>query len=452
MAGSFLFAAALSYAQGIRFTEGSWNEALAKAKSEHKLIYMDIYTTWCGPCKVMAAQIFPAAEAGEKYNGLFVNYKIDAEKGEGIALAKKYQVEGYPTNLYINPEDESVVYRVMGSTGLPEFLNRADVALLEQKDPMKWSDYEQKFEKGNRDKAFLVAYIEKAKRLDLNNDKALNAYVVENAGKKTDDATLKFLFENTKTLDNTSVAVIAANKDKINGFFPQETHEYDSWLQMLPYNTLQKAIENKDEKLLGLIEKGIKDYGIKQQGVSGTYYYKKEFYQRTGNEEKAWQASKAEADYIATIKPAAFDQLDAEGLEDVKASIIYQLKAMGVTEDKFESSITATLEKNPDMRKPATINAAQSLNASAWNVVENKSEDKVAVQQALIWSKKSLELAKGFNAWPMLADTYANLLFLNGERDKAIAMQEEAISKAQASQMEGIEGLQESLEKMKSNK
>lgn len=452
MAGSFLFLSALSYAQGIQFTEGSWNEALAKAKSEHKLIYMDIYTTWCGPCKIMAAQIFPAAEAGEKYNGLFVNYKIDAEKGEGITLAKKYQVEGYPTNLYINPEDESVVYRVMGSTGLPEFLNRADIALLEQKDPMKWGDYEQKFEKGARDKAFLVAYIEKAKRLDVFNDKALNAYVEQYAGKKPDEVTLKFLVENTKTFDNKSVAIIAANKERVNKLFPEHPAYFNSWSQMLPYTTLQKAIENKDEKLLALIEKGIKDYGIKQQGVSDTYYYKKEFYQRTGNEEKAWQASKDEADYIAAIKPAAFDKLDAEGLEDVKASLVHQLKAMGVTEDKFESSISATLAKNPDLLKPATTNAAQSLNASAWNVVESKGEDKAAVLQALIWSKKSLELAEGFSSWPLFADTYAHLLFLNGEKNKAIAMQEEAISKAKASQMQGIEGLQESLEKMKSNK
>ena len=66
-----------AYAQGLDFAKGTWKEAVAQAKKEKKLLYVDFYTTWCGPCKIMAAQIFPQQAAGDKYNKLFVNFIFD---------------------------------------------------------------------------------------------------------------------------------------------------------------------------------------------------------------------------------------------------------------------------------------------------------------------------------------------------------------------------------------
>ena len=78
---------------GINFLHGTtWTEAVAKAKAENKLIFIDFYTQWCGPCLNMAENIFTLGSVGNFYNDHFVCLKIDAETGEGVELAKKYEV------------------------------------------------------------------------------------------------------------------------------------------------------------------------------------------------------------------------------------------------------------------------------------------------------------------------------------------------------------------------
>jgi thiol-disulfide isomerase/thioredoxin len=89
-------------AQGITFEHGNFAAVCAKAKAEKKLVFIDVYTSWCGPCKYMAATVFKKDNVGQYFNSQFINFKIDAEKGEGKALAAKYKVQFYPTYLFID--------------------------------------------------------------------------------------------------------------------------------------------------------------------------------------------------------------------------------------------------------------------------------------------------------------------------------------------------------------
>lgn len=83
-----------SVCPGIRFHEGSFDEALVRAKQEKKLIFIDFYTEWCGPCKWMSMNVFNRSDVGDFFNKNFVCCKIDAEK-EGKRLAVKYKVQAY---------------------------------------------------------------------------------------------------------------------------------------------------------------------------------------------------------------------------------------------------------------------------------------------------------------------------------------------------------------------
>lgn len=83
--------------KGIAFFKGSWEEALIKAKEENKYIFIDFYTTWCGPCKKLKRTSFKDPEVGTYFNKNFINLSIDAESREGIEIARRYGVSSYPT-------------------------------------------------------------------------------------------------------------------------------------------------------------------------------------------------------------------------------------------------------------------------------------------------------------------------------------------------------------------
>jgi thiol-disulfide isomerase/thioredoxin len=119
---------AIAQNRQIEFKEADWKTQLATAKKENKLIFFDAYTTWCGPCKVMARDVFTRDKVADLFNDKFVNAKYDMEKGEGITLKDKYGVSAYPTYLFINGDGE-LVHKIVGSMTTNEFMNEANKAL-----------------------------------------------------------------------------------------------------------------------------------------------------------------------------------------------------------------------------------------------------------------------------------------------------------------------------------
>lgn len=107
--------------EGIDFHTGTWQQAIEKAKAENKTIFLDAYASWCGPCKLMSSKTFTSKEVGKFFNKNFINVKMDMEKGEGVALSKKYPITAYPTLLFINAEGE-VIAKTIGYYRTDDFL------------------------------------------------------------------------------------------------------------------------------------------------------------------------------------------------------------------------------------------------------------------------------------------------------------------------------------------
>ncbi len=118
-------------AQGINFFEGTWQELLAHAAKEDKLIFVDCYAVWCGPCKMMDKNVFTADTVGGYYNTHFINYKMDMEKGEGVTVKQQYEIRKYPSFLFLNAKGE-VVHRAIGYKQPEPFIELGEEAIAKK--------------------------------------------------------------------------------------------------------------------------------------------------------------------------------------------------------------------------------------------------------------------------------------------------------------------------------
>ncbi len=140
--------------EGIQFFNGTWSEAQAKAKQENKLIFLDCYAVWCGPCKWMASHVFTNDTVSGFFNRNFICVAQDMEKGEGLELAKKYSVKNYPTYIWADATGKQI-QRSVGSTTAQNFLSIAEGAI----DPTKNLSYlKEQYLNDNRKPEFLLQY------------------------------------------------------------------------------------------------------------------------------------------------------------------------------------------------------------------------------------------------------------------------------------------------------
>ncbi len=106
-------AARVTAETGIQFTDEAWATIVKKAKAENKVIFLDAYASWCGPCKLLQKNVFTRPEVGEMFNKNFINVKIDMERGEGPQLSRQFPLEAYPTLFFIEPSGK-IVRKVVG--------------------------------------------------------------------------------------------------------------------------------------------------------------------------------------------------------------------------------------------------------------------------------------------------------------------------------------------------
>lgn len=198
-------------AQGIEFDHTStWKELKEKAKAQNKLIFIDAFTTWCGPCKMMAKDVFPDASVGSFFNTNFVNAKIDMEKGEGLEIAQQYGVRAYPTFLFIDG-DGVLQHRSVGYHEAAEFVK---VGLGALNPETRMGSLNAKYTKGERDPEFLYKLaLAKREAYDAEAEKIAEEYFNTQKDWST-DKNLEMIYEFAGNLNSSLTKYYIDNKDK----------------------------------------------------------------------------------------------------------------------------------------------------------------------------------------------------------------------------------------------
>ncbi|WP_234733146.1 thioredoxin family protein [Tellurirhabdus bombi] len=428
---------------GVRFFTGPWKDVLAEAKRQNKPIFIDIYTTWCGPCKLMSKEAFPDPKVAEKFNAGFVSYKIDAEKGEGIGLAKKYNVEGYPTSLFVSANGD-LIYRTLGYGGVKKMLEEADKALEAAKDPKPIAVWEKEYNSGKRDATFLAGYLAKRSKAGLPSGPILDEYL-----KTVPEGELT-------TLDNLTImaGTVASTRSKAFTVLQEQMPKLKSSpigtmalrnMQTAVYNDLKQAAENKDEQQLEEVIAQNKKLVVHFRPMTPEAVdemaneHRMNFYLKTKDTEK----------FSALASTYADGKLMTQSVDELR-------KKDAANYQRFEDDMAKRPEAEKKgenferlkafMKSAESGQVANKLNSLAWNYYNGVTDPK-QLNQALAWSKRSLDL----DAKPAFMDTYAHLLHKLGKKAEATKVQEEAIAKAKAIGEDSTQ-LEEELTKMKSGK
>jgi thioredoxin-related protein len=144
-------------ADSVIFIHENFAEAMQKARDEGKRVFIDAYTTWCAPCKMMDKQTFSDEEVAAFFNEKFVNLKLDMERGDGLTIQQRYKIVAFPTLLFINADGE-LIHKALGFQDADKFLAIGKAALSNDQTFASWTS---RYEKGEREPAFLKEYAEK---------------------------------------------------------------------------------------------------------------------------------------------------------------------------------------------------------------------------------------------------------------------------------------------------
>lgn len=158
MAAVMPWTAAAQDGEGIAFdTSKTWQELLSQSAAANKYVFLDCYTSWCGPCKGMSENVFTQKAVGDFMNANFICTKRDMEKGEGMELNQKYKsmIPGYPTYLIIDSKGD-VVYQASGYMDADKFIGAMQDAL----DQKSWIAYTKRYEAGESGWEFFSEYFE----------------------------------------------------------------------------------------------------------------------------------------------------------------------------------------------------------------------------------------------------------------------------------------------------
>lgn len=381
----------------IDFEKASWEKIKAKAKAEKKLIFVDVYTTWCGPCKMLDSQVFSDRETGWRMNAFFINYKADAES-QGRALAAKYGVNAFPTGLFLDAEG-NLLHSFIGFRPVPEFILEANRAMQATENGRLFTLYENAYELGNHNVDLVYTYLKFRRVYNLPTHDLL-----EKVLKKMPDDSLQLphwqrvVVENTQWADGKGFDWLMTQKGIPN---------IKNKIEFIISNTVIRAQEEKDKKLFQKVLTYVDAVEVPEKARELKTRYTMDFSAATKN----------------------FDQL------------------ADAAEQYLEQEIIPSLSVNSQQNMPeAYQKAIDQLTNVCWLYSEYVKKDRLTkvcdcVAEVI---KKEQNL--------VLLSHYASLLYKQGDFENAVAAQTQAVEIARNCNDESLADHEDKLKRIKRKK
>ena len=369
-----LFVFSNVFSQGIEFEHGTFSEALAKAKKENKVVFVDCYTTWCGPCKYLAKNVFTQKEVGDFFNKNFVNVKMDMESEAGKPLMSRYQVSAFPTLLWLDG-DGNIQHKTMGAGDANSLIATATLALDKENN---WSALDKRFKKGDRNSEFMQKYIMTSSRAGIDVKEATDAY---------------FSSKKPEELINSGDAELITNTVKSTS------------------NPIYHFVLKNKSKFYAVADKGQVN----------------QFLEYTMMGELGQFARKGDMDAF-NLKKQEFIALDKEVGTKVVAFMDMNMLRRDPDQKKFYQAMA-------DYAIKYDFDNSENLNRYAWGIAEAKEKlGQELLNTAVKMAKRSVELNANFAN----IDTYAFLLNKVGQKEEAKVQAKKSVELAPEDQKKDL--------------
>jgi len=351
----------------IEFRDLTFSEALTAADEENKPIFMDCYTTWCGPCKWMAANIFTENEIADFYNENFVCVKFDMEKGEGIEIAKEFKIRAYPTLLFVDANRELVMKQIGAPRDPEPYINLGENARSEDYNLIALAE---NVDENRNDASYMAKYFKVMAAADMVDQEQVDQYFSQ--------------IPKDEWLSAENVEIMSSIEHDIESQIFQD---------LVARSDAYVAVDSTLKDVIG--------YSIVSALLNEAYSRKET----------------AEEDYLALLNKVKSWEFPGKGLA------LFMVESRVAQRQGSEDYIEYCLEKV----KPNVWDNASELNSVAWYFFKNTDEPE-HLKAAESWAERAVALEPSHH----ILDTYANLLFKNGKKQKALEVGKQALNVAQA--------------------
>ncbi len=351
----------------IEFRDLTFSEALTAADEENKPIFMDCYTTWCGPCKWMAANIFTENEIADFYNENFVCVKFDMEKGEGIELAKEFKIRAYPTLLFVDANRELVMKQIGAPRDPEPYINLGENARSEDYNLIALAE---NVDENRNDASYMAKYFKVMAAADMVDQEQVDQYFSQ--------------IPKDEWLSAENVEIMSSIEHDIESQIFQD---------LVARSDAYVAVDSTLKDVIG--------YSIVSALLNEAYSRKET----------------AEEDYLALLNKVKSWEFPGKGLA------LFMVESRVAQRQGSEDYIEYCLEKV----KPNVWDNPNELNSVAWYFFKNTDEPE-HLKAAESWAERAVALEPSHH----ILDTYANLLFKNGKKQKALEVGKQALNVAQA--------------------
>jgi thiol-disulfide isomerase/thioredoxin len=411
-----LLAISQTFSQGIVFRQDDWQNVLMQAKAQKKLIFVDIYTTWCGPCKEMDKKTFTEPSVGDKFNARFVNYKVDAEKGFGITLAKRYNVTSYPTCLFVDA-NENLIYKQEGLLRAPDLVKEADMVLNNQANAKPLWALDKLYNEGRKDAEFLYEYISvRSLYANIDNTTLVDEYVKALTPiQQSSDKTLRMIVNNGFKIDGKAFELLLKFREKAEGLFEGGVEKVNTAFAQSINEVFDNAVKTKNQVLFDkALAANLRALPNTADRVNDKN--KLAFYLAMKDVNKFSEAAEQYLDqYVMFVQIESIRKQDMWEYEK-----IMQAYKLGIRD-----SVGAGAPLYQDLKKNAKYTMARLTAKELNDVVRafiDQVEDKAKLKKATEWAKRAIELVES-------PDSYhyqAQLMLKLGEKQLAMDIEQKA--------------------------